>query len=114
MKLKTSKRTSNQPPFDYEGRFINKNKVPLFISIILDNHHTKLDDREYFYNNFAHEYLNNEEFRRNVENLNLVFEGPKYVGFTNSDSINKLGTPRKVKTTVNVEDLSETDFRGIK
>ncbi len=106
MRRKTRAHSIRHQPFNYEEHGIYREKLPLFITVVLDNYHKTLEDREDFYEKFVHEYLNNSEFRKNTKDQVLVFEGPKYIDYTHRENISEIGTYGKVKSIINIGELS--------
>ena len=101
-----------QPPFDYESHNLKKENVPLFITLVLDNIYRTKEEKEDFLERFGYEYLNSQEFRNNTNNKVLVFEGIKYIGYTDRDNLFKIGNVNNPKNIINIGKLTNSGLFG--
>ena len=93
------------PAFIYEEYGLDKEIIPLFMTLVLDNLYIPPKEKEFFLDGFGYRYIDDVEFRKKVDGYVLVFEKNKYVTYTNKENVHNVGNPENKKLTVKIGEI---------
>lgn len=87
MRRNFRKLSINQKRFIYEDYNLISEELPDFMRIPLNDIHISIDDKERLLNEIFYKYLDDKEFRKNINGKVMVFDGSKYIDYTDENNV---------------------------